>query len=207
MLVLEKGPFVPPEAVSGDEQEAFSKMYEKAGLLASTDGAFGILAGACLGGGSTINWACCLPPPLAIREEWADPAGAHRLPQFATPNGDAPSGRDDTAGPNGKVAPDGMPSAGRGTKSAPADGAGNEFEASLAAVMGRIGATTEGVTHNGNNRALIEGLEKLGYGWKTTAQNLKDTAATSAGWTCFGEKTPGGGGCRGCRGCGGGDLD
>ena len=27
-------------------------------------------AGATLGGGTTVNWACCLPPPATLREEW-----------------------------------------------------------------------------------------------------------------------------------------
>ena len=142
--------------MSGGELEAFDQMYEKAGLLTTTDGAFSILAGACLGGGSTINWACCLPPPECVRMEWADAAGVHRLPQFAP------------AGVEG--------------------GASGEFEASLEAVMKRIGATTDGVVHNGNNRALIEGCEKLGYEWRTTAQNLRDTSSRAAGWTCFGER-------------------
>eukprot|EP00966_Prymnesium_polylepis_P062215 1443454-Prymnesium_polylepis.1 len=131
-------------------------MYEKAGLLTTTDGAFSFLAGACLGGGSTINWACCLPPPEGVRAEWADAEGVHQLPQFA------PAGAD--------------------------GGKPGEFEASLEAVMKRISATTDGVVHNANNRTLIEGCDKLGYEWRTTAQNLRDTGARSAGWTCFGEK-------------------
>ena len=82
VLVIEKGPYVPPEAISGNELDTVGAMYEKAGLLTTADGSIGILAGACLGGGSTINWACCLAPPDAVRAEWADPEGEHRLPQF-----------------------------------------------------------------------------------------------------------------------------
>ncbi|KAL1524311.1 hypothetical protein AB1Y20_019212 [Prymnesium parvum] len=154
VLVLEKGPFVPPEEVSGEELDAFSRLYEKSGLLTTSDGAMSILAGACLGGGSTINWACCIPLPAAVRNEWAD---KWQLPQFATPSG--------------------------------AEELPSDFDASLLAVMERIGATTEGVVHNANNRALIDGCERLGYEWRTTAQNLKDTSSPAAGWTCFGEKT------------------
>lgn len=154
VLVVEKGPYMPPETMDGHELRAFRNLYEKAGLLSTTDGALGILAGACLGGGSTINWACCLAPPAEVRAEWADPGGAHRLPQFA-----------------------------------PADAtrAASEFDTSLAAVLARIGATADGVVHNGNNRKLIEGCEKLGYGWRVAPQNLADPSARSAGWTCFGE--------------------
>ena len=80
VIVVEKGVYVPPGAISGLEKPAYETMYEKGGLLTSSDGAISILAGSTLGGGSTVNWACCLPPPRFVREEWATQLG---LPQFA----------------------------------------------------------------------------------------------------------------------------
>lgn len=84
VLVLEKGPFVPPEEVSGCEAEGIGRQYEKGGLLVTSDGAMTLLAGSCLGGGTTVNWACCIPTPKPVREEWADPKGAHRLGAFTS---------------------------------------------------------------------------------------------------------------------------
>lgn len=100
VVVLDKGAYVAPKEVSGRELDAFEAMYEKGGLLVNTDGSIGVLAGATLGGGTTVNWACCLPPPEYVREEWAK---EHGLAQFAS-------------------------------------GAA-EFEASLQAILTRIGAT------------------------------------------------------------------
>jgi len=34
-----------------------------------------ILAGSGLGGGSTINWGCCLDTPSYVRKEWASEFG------------------------------------------------------------------------------------------------------------------------------------
>jgi len=50
-------------------------MYESHGLLTTSDGSMMILAGSTVGGGTTINWSCCLPLPEYVREEWADSFG------------------------------------------------------------------------------------------------------------------------------------
>ena len=49
------------------------------GLLATDDGAIPVLAGATLGGGTTINWACCVPTPETVRAEWAQEHGLHQF--------------------------------------------------------------------------------------------------------------------------------
>jgi hypothetical protein len=38
--------------------------------LTTTDGAIMILAGSTVGGGTTVNWSCCLPLPEYVRDEW-----------------------------------------------------------------------------------------------------------------------------------------
>ena len=83
VLVLEKGHYVRPADVTTLEKDGFDQMYEKAGLLTTSDGGISILAGATMGGGTTVNWGCCIPTPDYVRTEWAAPHGAHRLPQFA----------------------------------------------------------------------------------------------------------------------------
>lgn len=81
VLVLEKGPYIPPSQVTSLECEALDKMYEKHSLLTTRDGNIMILAGSTLGGGTTINWACCLPLPDSVREEWIH---KHDLTQFGS---------------------------------------------------------------------------------------------------------------------------
>jgi hypothetical protein len=71
VVVLEKGPYIPHTSLSNLECEAFDKMYEKHSLLTTRDGNIMLLAGSTLGGGTTINWACCLPLPDNVRDEWS----------------------------------------------------------------------------------------------------------------------------------------
>jgi len=75
VLVLEKGPYIPPSQVTNLECHALNDMYEKHSLLTTNDGNIMILAGSTLGGGTTINWACCLPLPDSVREEWIQQYG------------------------------------------------------------------------------------------------------------------------------------
>jgi len=70
VLILEKGSAPKYADFYGDEKTAFASMYERAGLVASNDGSIAILAGATLGGGSTINWGCSLRTPPNVQEEW-----------------------------------------------------------------------------------------------------------------------------------------
>eukprot|EP00040_Diaphanoeca_grandis_P016194 m.83448 g.83448 ORF g.83448 m.83448 type:complete len:777 (-) comp25634_c2_seq2:119-2449(-) len=79
VLVLEKAQYVPQKDMTQLEKDAFETMFEKKGLLASEDGNVTILAGSAFGGGTAINWACCLDTPTYVREEWADKL---KLPQF-----------------------------------------------------------------------------------------------------------------------------
>ena len=79
IVVLEKGAYVRPSQIDGLEGPGFNKLYEKGGLMSTADASMGILAGATLGGGTTVNWACCLETPAYVRDEWA----AAGLPQFA----------------------------------------------------------------------------------------------------------------------------
>eukprot|EP00586_Coscinodiscus_wailesii_P018901 CAMPEP_0172513800 /NCGR_PEP_ID=MMETSP1066-20121228/255483_1 /TAXON_ID=671091 /ORGANISM="Coscinodiscus wailesii, Strain CCMP2513" /LENGTH=344 /DNA_ID=CAMNT_0013294215 /DNA_START=51 /DNA_END=1082 /DNA_ORIENTATION=+ len=68
-LVLEKGHYHPPSAITQLESDAMDQMYERHSLLASTDGNVCLLAGSTLGGGTSINWACCLDTPEDVRRE------------------------------------------------------------------------------------------------------------------------------------------
>ena len=165
VLVLEKGPFVPPSEVTTLEKDAFQQCYEKSGLLTTSDGSMAVLAGTTFGGGTTVNWACCIPTPDGVRREWAR---VHGLTQFEPSTiTTADSGHDvRPRGSQGSIAP-----------------AVTDFEKSLAAVWARIGASTDDVVPNGNNQVLLGGCAALGWPARITAQNLKRPNDDSAGWT------------------------
>lgn len=78
VVVLEQGRYVPPQAFHGRELDALRELYWAGGTLASRDGAVAVLAGACLGGGTTVNWTSSFRPPLSLRQEW-EAAGVEDL--------------------------------------------------------------------------------------------------------------------------------
>jgi len=70
VIVLEKGPYVSPNNMSWKEGEAFPLMYEQAGTLTSDDLSINVLAGSCLGGGTTVNWAASIKTPEHVLQDW-----------------------------------------------------------------------------------------------------------------------------------------
>ena len=55
------------------------QLYLDRGMTATRDLAVAILAGATLGGGTTVNWQASLPTPDAIRDEWAERSGCRHF--------------------------------------------------------------------------------------------------------------------------------
>ena len=169
VLVLEKGPYVSPFDMSNIESEMFGQLYEQSSLLTTEDGNVMILAGSGFGGGSAINWGCCIETPDEVRREWAD---AHGLEHFRPVGG----------------------------------GVQTEFDASMVSIKERIGViespswdgvngdtmgkknTPTMIQHNGMNKVLVSGCEQMGYDYKVTGQNYRETAADVAGFTCFGDR-------------------
>ena len=86
VVVLEAGPFVAEPDMPRTELDAFDRLYLDHGLTASWDGAVSILAGAGVGGGTTINWMTAIAAPDPVRAGWAR---AHGLTGFDGPEGDA----------------------------------------------------------------------------------------------------------------------
>jgi choline dehydrogenase-like flavoprotein len=79
VLVLEKGGyFRASEFRAWRESEAFLHTFEKGGLCSTADGNVLVLAGSCVGGGSTINWSASFRTPDVVREDWVNLG----LPQF-----------------------------------------------------------------------------------------------------------------------------
>ena len=79
VVVVEAGP--PAEEIDfpRDEASALRRLYWRGGLGSTEDGNVAVLAGATLGGGSTINWMNCVRPPDHVREQWARDHGLHGL--------------------------------------------------------------------------------------------------------------------------------
>jgi hypothetical protein len=72
VLVVEKnGYYRASDFQAWRECEAFANVYDKGGLVASVDGAINILAGSCVGGGSTVNWSASFAPPKTVLQDWA----------------------------------------------------------------------------------------------------------------------------------------
>lgn len=79
VLVLEKGEYLERKRMPDSEAEALAQMYERGGLMATESGSLAVLAGSTFGGGSSVNWACCLPTPEPVRREWAERFGLQKF--------------------------------------------------------------------------------------------------------------------------------
>jgi choline dehydrogenase-like flavoprotein len=71
VVVLEAGGHHEAADFPADELSALRQLYWRGGLNLTEEGNVAILAGATLGGGSTINWQNCVRPPDAVRTQWA----------------------------------------------------------------------------------------------------------------------------------------
>ncbi len=85
VVVLEMGGATSERDYRGLELEASQTMMYRNGLSVSADGNVGLLAGATLGGGTTINWHNCVKPSAEVRREWA---GEHGLDDVDSPQFD-----------------------------------------------------------------------------------------------------------------------
>jgi choline dehydrogenase-like flavoprotein len=75
VIVLEQGP--GDQAPQFDQREiiGMQRLYLDRATTSSRDLGVAILAGSCIGGGTTVNWQTSLRLPDAIRHEWASTAG------------------------------------------------------------------------------------------------------------------------------------
>jgi long-chain-alcohol oxidase len=71
VIVLEKSVYQSPDAIAWHEAAAMDTQLEQHGLVQTQNGVVSIMAGSALGGGTAINWACCLPLPDYAVQEWA----------------------------------------------------------------------------------------------------------------------------------------
>ena len=80
VVVLEAGDYYDDEDFDGGEYEGYGRMYMYGGGAATHDQSVGLLAGSCLGGGTTVNYTTSFRTPDDVREEWA----SHGVPAFAS---------------------------------------------------------------------------------------------------------------------------
>ncbi|HSQ29038.1 MAG TPA: GMC family oxidoreductase [Gemmatimonadaceae bacterium] len=94
VIVLEAGPGDQAPDFSQRELDGIQRLYHGAGLTSTRDASISILAGACLGGGTAVNWQTSLRTPDFVRDEWSHRSGTElfRSDEF-TQALDAVSGR------------------------------------------------------------------------------------------------------------------
>jgi long-chain-alcohol oxidase len=80
VVVLEAGDYYDDADFDGGEFSGLSRMYLYGGGAATHDQSVGLLAGSCLGGGTTVNYTTSFRTPDDVREEWA----SHGVRAFAT---------------------------------------------------------------------------------------------------------------------------
>jgi choline dehydrogenase-like flavoprotein len=82
VVVLEAGGYFNEADFNQVELWAHQNLYWRGGPTPTGDQNVTLQAGACLGGGTTVNWTNCLRTKAWIREEWAS---EHGLEDLATP--------------------------------------------------------------------------------------------------------------------------
>ena len=75
VVVVEAGGYFAEQDFDGAELSGYGRLYLGGGGLPTPDQSIGLLAGYCLGGGTTINYTWCFRPPDHVRQEWKDRFG------------------------------------------------------------------------------------------------------------------------------------
>jgi choline dehydrogenase-like flavoprotein len=71
VIVLEAGGYYDTADFDGGELNGFQRLYLNGGGAATADQSLGLIAGACLGGGTIVNFTTSFRTPDDVREEWA----------------------------------------------------------------------------------------------------------------------------------------
>ncbi len=75
VVVVEAGGYFSEEDFDGAELDGYVKLYLGGGGVPTPDQSIGLLAGSCLGGGTTVNYTWCFRPPDHVRKDWTDRFG------------------------------------------------------------------------------------------------------------------------------------
>ncbi len=77
VIVIEAGSEGSGPDYDQHELTGMQQLFREGGLSGTRDLSVSILAGACIGGGTTVNWQSCFRTPDDVREEWADSSGCN----------------------------------------------------------------------------------------------------------------------------------
>ncbi|MGE5746324.1 MAG: GMC family oxidoreductase N-terminal domain-containing protein [Solirubrobacterales bacterium] len=72
VVVIEAGGYFSEEDFDGAELNGYVRLYLGGGGVPTPDQSIGLLAGFCLGGGTTVNYTWCFRPPDHVRQDWKD---------------------------------------------------------------------------------------------------------------------------------------
>ena len=75
VMVVEKGGYHAEHNLTGNELTESERLFEKNGALTTKNTAMIVLAGATLGGGTTVNWSASFRTPKHVLREWANEYG------------------------------------------------------------------------------------------------------------------------------------
>ena len=75
VVVVEAGGYFSEEDFDGAELDGYVRLYLGGGGVPTPDQSIGLLAGFCLGGGTTVNYTWCFRPPDHVRQDWNDRFG------------------------------------------------------------------------------------------------------------------------------------
>jgi choline dehydrogenase-like flavoprotein len=89
VVVLEAGPNPDPQHLSQLESEAMASLYLDHATAATDDVSMVLLAGACVGGGTTINWCTSLRISEKVAAQWGDASGGVDFASELKPHYDA----------------------------------------------------------------------------------------------------------------------
>ncbi len=75
VIVLEAGSVWSGGDYDQHELTGLQNLFREGGTSGTRDLSLSLFAGACIGGGTTVNWQSCFRTPDDVREEWADVSG------------------------------------------------------------------------------------------------------------------------------------
>jgi choline dehydrogenase-like flavoprotein len=75
VVVVEAGGYFAEQDFDGAELSGYARLYLGGGGIPTPDQSIGLLAGRCLGGGTTVNYTWCFRPPDWVRRDWKDRFG------------------------------------------------------------------------------------------------------------------------------------
>ena len=79
VMVIEAGGLYDEKSFPTRERDAYEQLYLDSGFTATSDAHIAILAGATVGGGTTVNWMTSIPVPNDVRAEWEERHGVEGI--------------------------------------------------------------------------------------------------------------------------------